>query len=348
MADDVLKRSDFAAYRAELEEHIKKFALGVKREQGEVEEILGEILDRLNALETPAASSPGGHLPWSLRATEKDWQDLADWIDWLGRHYAPQLHLRIWPCWPAHGGVVEELAALRAAWCAAVEADADPARAGSELAYWHQMWLWPTVERIRHNYMFSECETDHSPDRPGRPTDTTALRARVAEAETERLRLENARYVFFAEVPPGFTVDRPDGLWRSADETDETDETWEYLSLLDWEWHAVEKLPVKREILHPLPAERALELAADRQSWVTYWAHHTDEPDWRAGMPPTTVVRRRRSPERVLDEAYGPDGAWEPTDAVHDFLSARPSDPPHLVEIDATEAARLADGDIGL
>ncbi|MCC3777577.1 hypothetical protein [Streptomyces sp. UNOB3_S3] len=344
MADEALKRSDFAAYRAELEEHIKKFALGVKREQGEVEEILGEILDRLNALEAAAApgASTGGHLPWSLRATERDWQDLADWIDWLGRHYAPQLHLRVWPCWPAHGGVVEELAALRAAWCAAVEADADPVRSGSELAYWHQMWLWPTVERIRQNYMFSECETDHSPDRPGRPTDADALRARVAGAEAERLRLENAPYAFFAEVPPGFSPDRPDGLWRCAGDD------WEYLSLLDWEWHAVEKPPVKREILHELTAERALELAADRRPWVTYWAHYTDESDWRAGAEPTTVVRRRRSPERVLDEAYGPDGAWEPTDAVHDFLSARPSDPPHLVEIDATEAARLANGDTGL
>ncbi|WP_116212752.1 hypothetical protein [Streptomyces olivoreticuli] len=342
--DDAPKASDFAAYRAELEEHIKKFALGVERDQGEIEEILGEILGRLNALETGAGGVPvaGDHLPWSLRATERDWQDLADWTDWLGRHYAPQLHLRIWPCWPAHGGVVEELAALRAAWCAAVEADTDPARSGSELAYWHQMWLWPTVERIRQNYMFGECETEHSPDRPGRPTDTAALRARAAEAESERRRLENARYAFFAEVPRGRTPDRPDGLWRRADDT------WEYLSLLDWEWHAAAELPVGREILHPVTAGRALELAADRQSWVTYWAHHADEADWRAGTPPTTVVRRRRSPERIHDEAYGPDGAWEPTDAVHDFLSARPSDPPHLVEIDAAEAARLVNGDTGL
>ncbi|MGW1072735.1 hypothetical protein [Streptomyces sp. NPDC002537] len=342
--DDALKTSDFAAYRAELEEHIKKFALGVKREQGQVEEILGEILDRLNALEAGTSGAAGAPdpLPWSLRATEQDWQDLADWLDWFGRHYAPQLHLRIWPCWPAHGGVVEELAALRAAWCAAVEADADPARSGSELAYWHQMWLWPTVERVRQNYMFGECETDHSPDRPGRPTDTAALRTRVAEAEAERRRLENARYEFFAEVPQGWTPDRPDGLWRRADGA------WEYLSLLDWAWHAVEKPPVTPDVLHPLPAGRALELAADRQSWVTYWAHYTDEADRRAGAPPTTVVRRRRSPERVYDEAYGPDGAWEPTEAVQDFLSARPSDPPHLVEIAATDAARLANGDIEL
>ncbi|MCD9143887.1 hypothetical protein [Streptomyces albireticuli] len=339
------------SWRAELEDLVKRFAQGVKRDQGEVEEILSEILGRLDAVEAgpagraapvvPAGSAagPGGpaHLPWSLRASEAEWRELADWLDWLGRHYAPQLHLRIWPCWPAHGGVVEELAALHAAWRAAQEADADPARAGSELAYWHQMWLWPTVERIRQHYMFSECETEHAADRPGRPTDPAALEARVAEAAAERRRQENERYAFFAEVPEGFTAERPDGLWRRAGDD------WEYLSLLDWAWHPAdaELPPPPEETLREIPAERADALAADRQGWVTYWARHADENDWRAGEGPTTVVRRRRSPERLYDEAYGVRDGWAPTASVYAFLDARPSNPPHLVEIDVQEAERL-------
>lgn len=335
------------AWRTELEELVQRFAQGVRREQGETEEILSEVLGRLDAVENASgrgATAPGAggsgapvHLPWSQRASEAEWRELADWLDWLGRHYAPQLHLRIWPCWPAHGGVVEELAALHAAWRAATEADADPARAGSELAYWHQMWLWPTVERIRQYYMFSECETDHAADRPGRPTDPAALETRVAEAAAERRRRENERYAFFAEVPEGFTAERPDGLWRRAGDD------WEYLSLLDWEWHAAdaELPPPPEETLREVPADRADALAADRQGWVTYWARYADENDWRAGEGPVTVVRRRRSPERLYDEAYGVRDGWAPTASVYAFLDARPSNPPHLVGIDVQEAERL-------
>ncbi|UQI49069.1 hypothetical protein M1P56_34540 [Streptomyces sp. HU2014] len=332
------------AWRSELEGLVKGFAQGVKRDQGEIEEILSEILGRLDAVEAGAAARPGGavpgapaHLPWSLRASEAEWRELADWLDWLGRHYAPQLHLRIWPCWPAHGGVVEELAALHAAWRAATEADADPAREGSELAYWHQMWLWPTVERIRQHYMFSECETEHAADRPGRPTDPAALETRLAEAAAERRRQEDERYAFFAEVPEGFTAERPDGLWRRAGDD------WEYLSLLDWEWHPAdaELPPPAVETLREIPADRAGALAADRQGWATYWARYADENDWRAGEGPTTVVRRRRSPERLYDEAYGVRDGWAPTASVYAFLDARPSNPPHLVEIDVQEAERL-------
>ncbi|GHF44156.1 hypothetical protein GCM10010218_26840 [Streptomyces mashuensis] len=335
--DEGLRLDEFLAYKAELEEKVQQFALGMKQRVAEAEEVVAELIERLPAGEAaPSADGAAKEcLPWSLRASAQDWQDLAGWVDWLGRHYAPQLHLRIWPCWPQHGGVVEELAALHSAWRAAAEADADPAGAGSEMAYWHQMWLWPTVERIRQNYMFRECETGHSPDRPGRATDAEALEARIAAAAEERRRRENARYAFFAEVPQGSTPDRPDGLWRNEGDA------WEYFSLLDWSWHPAGDLPVPHQTLRPLPTDDALALAADRARWVTYWAHYADALAHHAGQPPTTVCRRRRSPERVYDEAYGPDGAWEPTTAVHDFFDPRPSDPPHLVEIAAAEAERL-------
>ncbi|GAA1893139.1 hypothetical protein [Streptantibioticus ferralitis] len=180
----------------QLEELVRQFALRVKREQHEVEEVLGEVLQRLSALEqgqarqggteaaaaAPAGDDPAMPSPWSYRATEKDWRDLAGWVDWISTHYAPQLNLRIWPCWPSHGGVVEELAALHAAWRAAALADAESQSVSPDMAYWHQMWLWPTLDRIRQNYMFKSCETDHTPDRAGRPTDPTVLENRIAAA----------------------------------------------------------------------------------------------------------------------------------------------------------------------
>ncbi|MER7112249.1 hypothetical protein [Streptomyces sp. NPDC000229] len=187
-------------HREKLEALVRAFATRVKNDQREVEEVLREILGRLDALEQgrPSRSGPGASTasppgtdrpvgsPWSYRATERDWRDLAAWVDWLSGHYAPQLHLRIWPCWPAHGGVTEELAGLRGAWLAASEADAASGGAGQEMAYWHQMWLWPTLERIRQNYMFKGCESDHSPDRPGRLTDPAALEARINASRTRR------------------------------------------------------------------------------------------------------------------------------------------------------------------
>ncbi|WP_424892940.1 hypothetical protein [Streptomyces sp. XH2] len=339
-------------WRTQFETAVKNFASGTKANQAEVTEVVSEVIDRLHAVEAatagPSASGAGDgddHQPWSLRATEDDWRKLADWLDWLGKHYAPQLHLRIWPCWPLHGGVTEELAALHASWRAATAADADPSREGSDLAYWHQMWLWPTIERIRQHYMFSECEDDHSPDRPGRPTDTAALKQRMAEAEAERRRLEHARYDYFVKTSPnGYPVERPSSLWRCAAGRDEE---WEFLSLLDWQWHRAEdtdvQLPPPRAALHEVTADRAEDLQADRQGWVRYWARYVDEQDWRAGEPPVSVVRRRRSPERVYDEAFKTWNEWGPTQAVHDFFDARPSNPPHLVEIDPAEAERLLD-----
>ncbi|GAA0469123.1 hypothetical protein ABZ951_20725 [Streptomyces sp. NPDC046215] len=337
------------AWRTQFEAAVNSFASNSKASQAEVTEVVAEVIDRLHAVEAATAhagpaGAAGEHLPWSLRATEDDWRSLTDWIDWLGKHYAPQLHLRIWPCWPLHGGVTEELAALHAAWRAATEADANPARPGSDLAYWHQMWLWPTIERIRQHYMFSECETDHATDRPGRPTDEAALKARMAEAAAERDRQENARYTFFAEALTADAAERPDALWRHAGAVGAgAGGAWEFLSLLDWQWHATEDVPA-RDRLHPVPAERAAALAADRQSWVRYWARYVDEEDWRAGEGPTTVVRRRMSPERIYDEAFKRDNTWGPTASVYAFFDARPSNPPHLVEIDVQEAERALHG----
>ncbi|MEV6668683.1 hypothetical protein [Streptomyces sp. NPDC051162] len=146
-------------------------------------------------------------------------------------------------------------------------------------------------------------------------------------------------YEYFAEVPEGYTLERPDGLWRRSGEE------WEYLSLLDWQWHDIKdtnvKYPPVAKILHEVTAERAAELEADRQGWVQYWSYFGDEGEWRDGEQPTTVVRRRRSPERIYDETFMRNNEWRPDSAVFEFFDARASRPPYLVEIGVDEAERL-------
>ncbi|MBF6049034.1 hypothetical protein GO001_28200 [Streptomyces sp. NRRL B-1677] len=134
-----------------------------------------------------------------------------------------------------------------------------------------------------------------------------------------------------------YTEERPSSLWRRSDGQ------WGYLSLLDWSWKIVAAereawLLPQAEDLHPISAQRAAELEADRQVFVRYWAHYVDEEDWREGEPPTTVVRRRCSPERVLDESFQEGDLWGRTLAILDVHEGRSSDWPHLVELSAREA----------
>ncbi|GHF44172.1 hypothetical protein GCM10010218_26860 [Streptomyces mashuensis] len=151
--------------------------------------------------------------------------------------------------------------------------------------------------------------------------------------------MSEQQYEYFAEVPQGWTPERPDGLWRRRGDD------WEYLSLLDWEWHDVKDTAVRYapvpDVLHPVPAERAAQLRADRQGWVTYWAYWSSERRWREGKAPTTVCRRRRSPERIYDETFMRSNEWRPDTAVSEFFDARTSNPPHLEEISADRAEEL-------
>ncbi|WP_058041253.1 hypothetical protein [Streptomyces roseifaciens] len=138
-----------------------------------------------------------------------------------------------------------------------------------------------------------------------------------------------------------YTEERPSSLWRRSGEQ------WEYLSLYDWAWRKVEakeeaQLLFRAGDLHPVTAQRAAEIEADRQACVRYWARYMDEEDWREGEPPTTVVRRRRSPEYMSDELYrGSKGFWGPTHVILDVHEGRTSDWPHLVELSAKEADAL-------
>jgi hypothetical protein len=131
----------------------------------------------------------------------------------------------------------------------------------------------------------------------------------------------------------------PRALWRRrADQ-------WEYYSLLDWSWHdppsGKEWWIPRPDQLRPLTPGEAAGWANDRQRWVQYWA-------WYLGPPlgpeerPRTIVRRRNSPERVLDEVFSINEEWAHTTAIVDFESVgRVSSPPHLVKTDHLTAERV-------
>lgn len=154
-------------------------------------------------------------------------------------------------------------------------------------------------------------------------------------------------YEYFVRIyPPEHTVERPGGLWRRSGET------WEYWSILDWTWHELRE----DEVAEPPPEgglvqvrpERAAELVADRQGWVRYWALYRDDPS--KGAEPRTVVRRRSSPESVLDEVFGRGDQWRRTTAVVDWYSARLTSIDWLVDIDreaAESIIRQISGKIG-
>ncbi|MFD0383202.1 hypothetical protein ACFQ2B_15045 [Streptomyces stramineus] len=136
---------------------------------------------------------------------------------------------------------------------------------------------------------------------------------------------------YFVKAAPPYTEERPSSLWRRSGDD------WAYLSLLDWEWHDVKdttvKTPPAPDALYPVSAERAAALEGDRQAWVRYWAHYVDEEDWKDGEPPTTVVRRRRSPERLVDESFRPAAPGAPrTRSSRRVTSGRPTPVPEGAE----------------
>ncbi|OIK24672.1 hypothetical protein [Streptomyces malaysiense] len=147
------------------------------------------------------------------------------------------------------------------------------------------------------------------------------------------------KYEYFTEMHRGYDPPRVIGLWRRRD-----DEFWEYVSFLDWAWHPVGdngavKSPPMATSLEPISAERAAQLEADRQGWVQHWALYLDEAEYRDGVTPVTVVRRRSSPERVMDEAFVVGDKWAPDPVIHEFTHSRSDH--HLEEITVERAGSL-------
>lgn len=116
-------------------------------------------------------------LRWAARASREDWNNLVDWVDDLNGDYSLLSDYVIPPCWPAHPGVVEELAGLWRSWIHAVINDARVKKQGSsDLTAWHDRWLWPGLERIKAgHYRTTNCRPNHQAE-VRRSTKTDAAR----------------------------------------------------------------------------------------------------------------------------------------------------------------------------
>ncbi|GAA2027404.1 hypothetical protein [Pseudokineococcus marinus] len=124
----------------------------------------------------PNAEDAAPARSWVARASTEDWRELAAWVDWLNATYDLRPSKSVFPCWPAHSGVVLELAALRAAWVSAatVEASDEP---GDAMTSWHGDLLRPCLARLHEDYQLGACEDRHKPPRAPRPTDADLLSA---------------------------------------------------------------------------------------------------------------------------------------------------------------------------
>ncbi len=121
---------------------------------------------------------------WADRATASDWKQLAGWVDWLVASYDLLLSRSVLPCWGAHRGVVEELAALRTAWRAATKAD-QTKQPSDALAQWHEGVLHPCLLRLRQAYQHKQCEDRHKAPQPGHATDPDLLAPLLGDAGRE-------------------------------------------------------------------------------------------------------------------------------------------------------------------
>ncbi len=141
----------------------------VKGLQAYIEELdtdLDNAVARITALEAGPSSARNKHQPWVATATDAEWVELAAWVDWLNENYELTSSNRIVPCWPAHVGASEQIAALWHAWLAAREAQA--ADIGEHMIAWHERWLWTSLPRIAT--ALKNCESDrHTPPRPPPP-----------------------------------------------------------------------------------------------------------------------------------------------------------------------------------
>jgi hypothetical protein len=143
-------------------------------------------------------------------------------------------------------------------------------------------------------------------------------------------------YKYLAKVWPWDTVDAPSGLWRTRGDDRQ------YLSLIDWEWH-----PFTEEISEPAPGtlveitpEQAQELLSDRQRFVRYWSYRHPHSE---GFPENEnrVYRRRPSPERAVDEVFGPANKWVRTGLIREFIVGPGPDGPDMIAIDRDAAEQL-------
>jgi hypothetical protein len=125
-------------------------------------------------------------------------------------------------------------------------------------------------------------------------------------------------------------------LWRICEHHE-----WEHFSVIDWAWRRAPdygQLPLPPlERLSPTSQYHAHGLATAPQLWVAWYATSWSPSD----ETPVGVVRRRISPEIVLDETFTTHLTWEPTGIIHEAETAPSSSQLHLRPIDHTTAERL-------
>jgi hypothetical protein len=120
-----------------------------------LKEALAEVLQTLGS----APRGPAAQVrPWNERATPQEWDELRAWVAWLSSSYGIR-RTSIRPCWEAHVGPIEELAALHSGWrqnmAAMMAGDTDA------MSYWHDRCLFPTLDRLGARYDLEDCKGGH-------------------------------------------------------------------------------------------------------------------------------------------------------------------------------------------
>lgn len=135
-------------------------------------------LTALNEAPAEGVEEPPGPVPWSERATAQQWHDLATWADWLGETYELKTKYGVYSCWPAHPGIVEEIAALWDSWRDAARratTDGLPAGDNDAMAFWHDRYLAPWAQRVQGIYAMHACQHGHVPAPKAPVTDRDLL-----------------------------------------------------------------------------------------------------------------------------------------------------------------------------
>lgn len=116
---------------------------------GQIEAILGQVVDTLEQLtKKPAHSQPSPWL-WAAatgEAREKLWAEVSDFVDVHNARFGIYSELVIQPCWYRHSVVIEEITALMLSWRASHYGHQVPT---IDPNYWLQNFLYPTFKRIR-------------------------------------------------------------------------------------------------------------------------------------------------------------------------------------------------------
>lgn len=113
---------------------------------------LAQTVERLSARASAGATSAPS------RACDVDGAELVESVSWLAEHY--ELAAALPACWPRHGAIVEELAALHGAWQTVGN------QGGPALAQWHYH-LDRTLARIEGRWRTCIDGTHH----PATPAD---------------------------------------------------------------------------------------------------------------------------------------------------------------------------------